>query len=193
MGGSCKAAARFGSFSVGTWRVERCIDATVTGASLAHRVRVGVWGVTQGTGNPTSHAVKPALVAVTAGSIAGERVTAGVTGIVCLTLRESRRKSDKYTRAKWNNFLVALMMRMTSYLRVAVWRVLPCNVLSSLSSRSWAHWHTSWWSRNMPHGLCPTQKHKRSKVQFTLIQKTVYMHFKSFKLKQELIFLKCYI
>lgn len=42
VGSSCVTAVGLASFGVGAGRVERCINATVAGASFAHGVRIGI-------------------------------------------------------------------------------------------------------------------------------------------------------
>lgn len=77
----------------------RGVDAAVVGPALAGqwlRIRVGRIAREEGPASPLTcrpSAVKPALVAVAAGGVAGQRVAAGVAGVVCLALQGGERGS----------------------------------------------------------------------------------------------------
>lgn len=73
--------------------VGRGVDAAVVGPPLVEKVGFRVGWVAEA--NPTSSlssrsSVEPALVAVAAGGVTGEGVTAGVAGVLSLTLRRTR-------------------------------------------------------------------------------------------------------
>lgn len=68
------------------------VDAAVVGAPLAQRVRVGIGGVAPTDPASSLSSVKPALVAVVAGGVAGESVAAGVAGVLSLTLNSTEIK-----------------------------------------------------------------------------------------------------
>lgn len=71
----------------------RGVDAAVVGPALAGRrlrIRVGRVAREEGPASPLAcrpSPVEPALVTVAAGGVAGQRVAAGVAGVVCLALQ----------------------------------------------------------------------------------------------------------
>lgn len=73
--------------------VGRSVDAAVVRPPLVKKVGVSVGRVAKATpasSVSSSSSVEPALVAVAAGGVTGQGVTAGVAGVLSLTLRTTR-------------------------------------------------------------------------------------------------------
>lgn len=73
--------------------VGRGVDTAVVRPPLVEKVGVGVSWVTEATpasSLSSSSSVEPALVAVAAGGVTGQGVTAGVAGVLSLTLQRTR-------------------------------------------------------------------------------------------------------
>lgn len=68
------------------------VDAAVVGAPLAQWVRVGIGWVAPADPASSLSSVKPALVAVVAGGVAGQGVAAGVAGVLSLPLESTARE-----------------------------------------------------------------------------------------------------
>lgn len=83
--------------------VGRSVDAAVIGPPLVEKVGVRVGWVAEA--NPASSlscssSVEPALVAVAAGGVAREGVTAGVAGVLSLTLQRTREQHSDRLRGE---------------------------------------------------------------------------------------------
>ena len=66
------------------------VDAAVVGPPLVEEVRVGFGRVAPASSLSSGSSVEPALVAVAAGGVAGQRVAAGVAGVLSLALQRTR-------------------------------------------------------------------------------------------------------
>lgn len=110
--------------------VGRSVNAAVIRPPFVKKVRVSVSWVTEAT--PTSSvssssSVEPAFVTVAAGGVTGQGVTAGVAGVLSLTLWTTRGQNQTHSevtneRMRWGDD--------ESDLRVSVWRVFSWDVLS---------------------------------------------------------------
>lgn len=83
--------------------VGRGVNATVVRPPLVDMFGVGVSCIAEAT--PASSlssgsSVEPALVAVAAGGVAGQSVTAGVAGVLSLALQRTRRQHSERQRGK---------------------------------------------------------------------------------------------
>lgn len=134
-----------GHVPVATIIVEgRGVDAAVAGPALVEKFEVGVAWVDEAAAaasslSPGSSSVKPALVAVAAGGVTGQSVTAGVTGVLSLTLHGGHRGHKGHREKESDRQLEVKERRRDerrrpeSDLRVSVWRVFPRDFLSGYS------------------------------------------------------------
>lgn len=83
--------------------VGRGVDAAIVGPALVKEVGVGIGRLTEATRASSLSrcaSVEPALVAVAARGVAGQRVAAGVAGVLSLTLRRTQSQRSSAKRRK---------------------------------------------------------------------------------------------
>lgn len=108
--------------------VDGGVDAAVVGPPFVEEVWVRFGWVAHASSLSSGSSVEPALVAVAAGGVAGQRVAAGVAGVLSLALQRTRgrrldtlREEEKKKRRTNDD---------ESDLRVSVRRVFPRDILS---------------------------------------------------------------